>query len=114
MTYKTIALKERDGYKIIEIIEKRVYLTVTEILKEELLSIIEEGNHQLIIDLNRVVVMNSSGLGVLILVRDMLNKRNGTVKLSNLQPLLLDIFTRMKLDILFKLYKTNEEALADE
>lgn len=111
MNYKIITVHEEGDFKIIEVMEKRVYLTVTEIFKEELISVIEQGNHKLIIDLNRVVVMNSTGLGVLILIRDMLNKKGGVIKLSNLQPLLLDIFMRMKLDILFDVYKSNAEAL---
>ena len=87
MNYKTFVTSENGEYKIVEIVEKRVYLTVTEILKEELVSFIEQGNNKLIIDLNRVVVMNSAGLGVLILVRDIMSKRNGVVKLANLPPL---------------------------
>ena len=114
MTYKTISVRDQDQYKIVEVVEKRVYLTVTEIFKEELLSVVEQGNLKIIVDLNQVDVMNSSGLGVLILLRDILKKRGGVVKLTNLQPLLLDIFSRMKLDILFQVYKSNEEALVAE
>lgn len=114
MIYKTISVRDQDQYKIVEVVEKRVYLTVTEIFKEELLSVVEQGNLKIIVDLNQVDVMNSSGLGVLILLRDILKKRGGVVKLTNLQPLLLDIFSRMKLDILFQVYKSNEEALVAE
>jgi anti-sigma B factor antagonist len=114
MDYKTVLVSERHGYKIVEIMEKRIYLTVTEIFKEELISIVDEGNLKLIVDLNRVNVMNSVGLGVLILARDTLNKRGGVIKLTNLQPLLADIFSRMKLDTLFKIYNSNEEAMAGD
>jgi anti-sigma B factor antagonist len=114
MNFKTFVTSEKNDYKVVEIVEKRVYLTVTEILKEELVSFIEQGNNKLIIDLNRVVVMNSAGLGVLILVRDMMQKRGGVVKLVNLQPLLADIFNRMKLNILFEVFDSIETALAAE
>lgn len=111
MNFKTFVTSEKNDFKIVEIVEKRVYLTVTEILKEELVSFIEQGNTKLIIDLNRVVVMNSAGLGVLILVRDLMKKRNGVVKLVNLQPLLADIFNRMKLNILFDVFDSIDAAL---
>lgn len=114
MNFKTFVTSEKNDYIIVEIVEKRVYLTVTEILKEELVSLIEQGNNKIIIDLNRVVVMNSAGLGVLILIRDLMKKRNGVVKLINLQPLLADIFNRMKLNILFDIFDSLEAALATE
>lgn len=109
--YKTIKVTEKQGIAIVEVLERRIYLTVTEVFKEELLSVIEQGHYKLIINLKNVAVMNSAGLGVLILSRDILNKKQGTIKLTNLQPLLQDIFSRMKLDTLFELYQTPEEAL---
>jgi len=109
--YKTIKVTEKNGVTIVEILERRIYLTVTEIFKEELLSIIEQGKYKIILNLKNVAVMNSAGLGVVILSRDILNRKNGAIKLTNLQPLLQDIFSRMKLDTLFELYPTPEDAL---
>lgn len=109
--YKSIKLRQKDEVSIVEVLERRIYLTVTELFKEELLSIIEKGNHKIIVDLKNVAVMNSAGLGVLILARDILVKKKGVIKLASLQTLLNDIFTRMKLDTLFELYQTPEEAL---
>ena len=109
--YKTIKVTEKNGVTIVEILERRIYLTVTEIFKEELLSIIEQGKYKIILNLKNVAVMNSAGLGVVILSRDILTKKNGAIKLTNLQPLLQDIFSRMKLDTLFELYPTPEDAL---
>ena len=113
MGYQTIAVRRQGEYKIIEVIEKRVYMTITEIFKEELLAETGQSNQKYIIDLNQVEVMNSSGLGVLILLRDIISKKGSVLKLTHLQPLLEDIFLRMKLNILFEVYATTEEALME-
>jgi anti-sigma B factor antagonist len=114
MDFKTISVREQHGFKIVEVLEKRIYLSITEIFKEELIALIEQGNFKIVIDLRRVEVINSAGLGVLILARDVLMKKEGIIKLTNLQQLLSDIFSRMKLDMLFKIYKSNEEAVDEE
>ncbi|MDZ7262265.1 MAG: STAS domain-containing protein [candidate division KSB1 bacterium] len=111
MTYKTILCSDVNGIKVVEVLERRIYLTITEVFKEEMLSIIEGGCNCLLVDLNRVAVMNSAGLGVLLLARDQLHKRGGTIKLVRLQPLLREIFSRMRLDTLFDIYDSREEAL---
>ncbi|MBN1347894.1 STAS domain-containing protein [candidate division KSB1 bacterium] len=110
--YKTIKVHKKNSVTVVEVLERRIYLMVTEIFKEELLSVIEQGNHNLVIDLKNVAVMNSAGLGVLILSRDILTKKQGIIKLSNLQSLMHEIFSRMKLDTIFELYATPEDALA--
>ena len=77
-----------------------------------MLSILEHDLQELIIDLRHVAVMNSAGLGVLIMAQDSIKKRSGRIKLSNLQPLMQDIVARMRLDTLFETYDTVEEAIS--
>lgn len=111
MEYKTIALK-LDGKKaIVTILEKRIYLGITDIFRDEMISVLELDFQELIIDLKQVSVMNSAGLGVLIMAQDVMKKRNGNTKLAQPQPLMREIFDRMRLDTLFEIYETIEEAL---
>ena len=112
MEYQTIKLTEQCGYQIVTILESRIYLTVTEVFKEELINAIDNGAYRLIIDMGNVAVMNSTGLGILILARSKVEKHGGVIHLSRLQPLLMDIIKRMKLDTLFRVYQSNEEACA--
>jgi len=112
MNFKTIKTDQYDNKVLVTIIEKRIYLGITDIFREEMIRVTESKMKELVINLENVAVMNSAGLGVLIMVRDMINKEKGRIKLSNLQPLMLDIFSRMRLDTLFEIYKTTDEALA--
>ncbi|MCK5739889.1 STAS domain-containing protein [bacterium] len=114
MEYQTIKVTEHCGYQLVTVLESRIYLTVTEVFKEELMRVIENGAHRLVIDMGTVAVMNSTGLGILILARSKVEKHNGVVHLARLQPLLMDIVKRMKLDTLFQVFASIEEACASE
>ncbi len=110
MDLKTLTIKKSDNRIIVNITEKRIYLGITDIFREEIISVVENTFDEMIINLENVAVMNSAGLGVLIMARDKIKKNDGRIKLSNLQPLMQDIFSRMRLDTLFEIYATEEEA----
>ena len=101
MAFQTIKIAEKQNYLLLEILEKRIYLGVTDIFSEEINKVLQLDFEELVIDLKNVSVMNSSGIGVLIKTRDELKKKDKRIKLINLQPLMEDIFTRMRLDTLF-------------
>jgi len=101
MSYKTIKTMKSNDHLTIEILEKRIYLTVTDVFSEEINDVIKTDCSVVTIDMKNVSVMNSSGIGVLIKMRDELAKCGKNIYLKNLQPLMSDIFTRMRLDTLF-------------
>lgn len=105
MSYQTLTVIEKENSLLIKILEKRIYLGVTDIFAEELNKALDRDFENLILDLENVSVMNSSGIGVLIKVRDELSKKGKKIKIVNLQPLMTDIFTRMRLDTLFEFDK---------
>ncbi len=113
MDFKTMKV-QFDGTKAIAVVlEKRIYLGITDVFRDEMLSLLDQELYQLVIDLSHVAVMNSAGLGVLIMAQDTIKKRNGRIKLTNLQPLMQEIFARMRLDTLFEMFDTLEEAVAN-
>jgi anti-anti-sigma factor len=105
MPFQTIELTEKDQDLLVKILEKRIYLGITDVFSEELNKALSKKFNQLIIDLQNVSVMNSSGIGELIKARDILSKQGKTIRLINLQPLMSDIFSRMRLDTLFEIEK---------
>jgi anti-sigma B factor antagonist len=112
MDFKTIKVDFEPDRAIVAILEKRIYLGITDLFREDMISVLDKEFNELIINLEHVAVMNSAGLGVLIMAQDTIKKRGGTIKLINLQPLMLDIFSRMRLDTLFEIFDTIDEALA--
>lgn len=111
MELKTIRVDYEQNRAIVTLLEKRIYLGITDLFREDMVAVLQKNLMELIINLEHVAVMNSAGLGVLIMAQDAVKKRNGRIKLTNLQPLMQDIFARMRLDTLFEIYGTVEEAL---
>lgn len=103
MPFQTITIKKENTQLLIKILEKRIYLGVTDIFAEEMSQVLGYDVNKFVIDLQEVSVMNSSGIGVLIKTRDEITKKGKKIKLINLQPLMRDIFSRMRLDTLFEI-----------
>ena len=96
---------------IVRVIETKLYQNVVSPFQNTIVSLLDKGEKNLIIDLTQVDVMNSSSLGVLILAWDRLSKETGKLVIVGLCPLLDELFQRMKLDLLFRIAKTEEEAI---
>lgn len=111
MNYTTLSVEEHGQAKILEILERRIFLQITDKFRDEILTEIDKDVDQIIIDLSKVSVMNSAGLGVLLQAHDKIKKRSGRLIIAGLQPVMQDIFLRMKLDSFFEVCKNKEEGL---
>jgi len=105
-------IKEKSGVVIIRVTEKKLYQDVVTPFQNTMVSVLERGRKNIIVDLSEVDVMNSSGLGVLILVWDRLSRENGKLVITGLRRLMKELFQRMRLDLVFTLAENEEEALA--
>lgn len=112
MDLKTLQVDLDKNRAIVTIQEKRIYLGITDLFRDDMLAVLENDFSELVINLEHVAVMNSAGLGVLIMAQDTIKKRGGKIKLTNLQQLMQDIFSRMRLDTLFEIFDSVDEALA--
>ena len=96
---------------MVRVTKKKLYQDAVTPFQNTIVSFLETGKKSLIVNLTEVDVMNSSSLGVLILAWDRLSKENGQLLIAGLCPLLDELFKRMKLDLLFRITKTEEEAI---
>ena len=64
-----------------------------------------------LLDLTGVVYMSSAGLRVLILAAKQCQQQNGQIVIAELQPLLQEVFRIGRLETVFKVFKTVQEAL---
>jgi anti-sigma B factor antagonist len=111
MKERVIQIQQREGIAFVRVIEKKLYQNMVVPFQEELVSVVDQGNDKLIVDLSNVDVINSSGLGVLILVSDRLHQIGGKLVVTGLRPLLKELFQRMRLDSLFIVAEDQKEAL---
>ncbi|MCG3121067.1 MAG: hypothetical protein ALAOOOJD_04007 [bacterium] len=99
-TYSTLSLRHTDETAIVEVLSRRIYLKVVEEFREELNDVLKNTNGALLLDLGKVSVMNSAGLGVIIAAQDYMQKNQRSFVVANLQPLMQEIFNRMQLGTL--------------
>lgn len=84
----------------------------TDELRDTIKNLSDQGNKKLIIDLGSVLYLNSTALGVLISAHANYTKREGSIKLCQLNKNLENLFVITKLALIFDSYPTQEEAIA--
>lgn len=83
----------------------------TDELRDTIKKYSDLGNKKLIIDLGDVLYLNSTALGVLISAHANYSKREGKIKLCQLNKNLENLFVITKLALIFDSYPTEEEAI---
>ena len=78
---------------------------------QTLSNLIDEGNVNVILDLSKIELMNSSGLGIIIHSVNQLKQNNGSLKLANVSSKIKQIMEITKLDSIFDCYDTVDEAV---
>ena len=73
---------------------------------------IEDGYDKLILNCEDLSYISSLGLGMLVRVHSRMKKIGGDVRLANLHGTVAEIFRVVKLDRVFQIYPTVEEAAA--
>ena len=111
MAKSILRIEKAGDITIVRITEKKLYQDAVSPFQDKMVSLIDEGRQNLIIDLSEVDVMNSSGLGVLILTWDRLSKEGGRLVIMGLGSLMQELFQRMRLNLIFTVVQTEAEAL---
>lgn len=83
----------------------------TDELRDTIKKLSDEGNKKLVIDLGEVLYLNSTALGVLISAHANYSKREGKIKLCQLNKNLENLFVITKLALIFDSYPSQEEAI---
>ncbi len=107
-----IKIDEQGTTVLIEVKEERLDAHNSSELKTQMLSLFDEGKNNLVIDLQDVRFVDSSGLGSLVSGFKNASARNGTLKLSGLQPQVKSMFELTRLHRVFEIFPGTEEALA--
>ena len=81
-------------------------------LKQKVLERLERGDRKFIIDFSNTGYIDSSGLGVLVSLSKKIREQGGELRLASLNGDLRTLFELTKLDTLFKITDSHQEALA--
>jgi len=81
------------------------------LLNDELLKLIDRDNVKLIINLKQVAQLDSYALGILASSGSEIQQKGGDLKFAELQPFVATLFNMMRMNDIFDLFETYEEAL---
>jgi len=103
---------KKSGNTTIVYLEGRLDVSVSNEIEEELAKMIDnEDCKHLVLNMEKVEYMSSSGFRACIATLRKLNAKEGTMKLSNIRPSVKRIFDVIELTSLFDIYETEAEAL---
>jgi anti-sigma B factor antagonist len=71
----------------------------------------EVTSPKLLLDFTNVDHLSSAALGMLINANNRIKQRNGQLRLTNIKPQIFEVFVITKLNKLFRILPTREEAL---
>ena len=81
-------------------------------IKQALGALIEErDNPKLLLDFGSVDHMSSAALGTLIDANNKIRENGGQLRLANIKPQILEVFQITKLNKLFKIFPSRDDAL---
>ena len=82
-------------------------------IRKTLESMIEETpNPKMLLDFVNVEHLSSAALGALINANNKIKQKNGALRLANIKPQIMEVFVITKLNKLFRILPTRDEALA--
>lgn len=81
-------------------------------LKQQMLDDLDGGARKLLVDFTKTGYIDSSGLGVLVSLSKKIRDQGGALRLAGLNDDLRTLFELTKLDTLFQISETREQALA--
>ena len=104
-------VSERDGHSVLAVSGEVDVATVPR-LREQLHSLVASGNTRIVVDLDGVDFLDSSGLGVLVGALKRVRANDGDLSLVCTQPRIRKVFEVTGLTKVFSLYDTVDQAIA--
>jgi anti-sigma B factor antagonist len=107
-----VKIEEKKEVILIEVKEERLDAHNSGEFKAQMLNLFEEGKKNIVVDLQEVRFIDSSGLGALVSGFKNASARSGNLKLCGLQPQVKSMFELTRLHRVFEIFPGAQEALA--
>ncbi len=102
---------KQDNYVAIEILTEKLMSSNAPKLKTEITMISTEGYNKLILDLNRVTFIDSSGLSSILLANRVCTENGGALAICNLNPAVKTLIDISQLNDVLNIFDTVESAI---
>ena len=104
-------IKDASGVAVLQV-EGQLVVGNRQELKELVQAALDAGERRILIDFSRTGYIDSSGLGALVSISKKIREAGGELRLSGLNEDLRSLFELTKLDTLFAIAETPQQALA--
>ncbi|BDV43543.1 anti-sigma factor antagonist [Geotalea uraniireducens] len=104
-------VEQKNDIMIIFVKEERLDAHNSNDLKTKMQELFENGNKHLLVDMNDVRFIDSSGLGALVSGFKNAISHQGSLKLTSLQPQVRSMFELTRLHRVFEIFGSTAEAL---
>ena len=84
---------------------------ITEPVKEDLKSFYNKPNTKLVLNLNGINFIDSSGFGVFLSIMKTANNNNGQFKICNISPEVMELFKLLQLHNVFDIYSNLNDCI---
>ncbi len=112
MTQDIVKNELHEEILLLRVQKNKIYQNVIDDLRQQLQHFCQASiTKHVILDLSKVEVINSSGIGVLIMLADKMRKEERVLYVVGLKPLLKELFQRMRLETIFKICAHETEAI---
>ena len=107
-----VDVRHREGVTILEP-KGKITIGVGDIaLRDAVVESLEAGSRNILLDLNQVSTIDSSGVGEMVSAYTTVTNRGGKLKLLNLPPKVVDILQITQLITVFEAFEEEDEAVA--
>jgi anti-sigma B factor antagonist len=101
----------KDGIEVVDV-EGEIDISSAPRLRELLIDLVSKNNYQLVVDLEKVGFLDSTGLGVLVGGLKRVRAHDGSLDLVCTREQILKIFRNTGLTKVFGIYETVDQAIA--
>ncbi len=106
-----IVEREREGIVIVDCVGQLVAGESTGAVRERLSQLVGSGSIQLILNLEGVNYIDSSGLGALVMCFSTARRAGGTMKLLNLSRRSIELIVLTRLEMVFEVFNEEQSAV---
>ncbi|MFU8828204.1 MAG: STAS domain-containing protein [Phycisphaerales bacterium] len=109
-----LRVRKEEGITLVEFVDRNILDEANiQRIGEEISEIIDgDTEPRLLISFSNVDHLSSAALGTLITIHNRLKQKGGQMRLANIDPQIYEVFMITKLNKLFDIHETSDEAIA--
>jgi len=114
MTDSRLRISDNDGVTVVEFIDRNILDEANiQAINEEITAPIEQSQMpKILISFSNVDHLSSAALGALITINNKIREKSGELHLANIDPQIYEVFVITRLNKLFHIHDTTDQAHA--